>query len=103
MNLLFVCNFGKYRSRTAEDLLSGKFNTKSAGIISDTNPLTKSKLDFADIVFVMEDHQEEFIKKNFPKEYSNKKVVCLGIENLYGYNDETLKKLILDKVRLHHK
>lgn len=44
MKILFVCNQEKYRSRTAENLFKEKYQTKSAGIHSEENPLTKKKL-----------------------------------------------------------
>lgn len=90
MNILFVCNQGKYRSKTAQDLFSNKHNTNSAGIFSDENPLTKNKINEADIIFTMEDIQREEIAKRFPKEYMMKKIICLNIPDIYRYNDKKL-------------
>jgi len=99
LKILFVCNQGKYRSKTAQNLFSDKYETESAGIFSLENPLTKKKLEDAEIVFVMENKQREFIAKNFPKLYLQKKIIVLNIEDIYNYNDSKLKKKIQDLVK----
>ena len=98
MNILFVCNQGKYRSKTAQELFAKKHNTESAGIYSEENPLTKEKINQAEIIFVMEEHQRKEIAKRFPKEYMTKKIICLNIKDVYQYNDEDLKKELREKV-----
>jgi len=39
MKLLFICNQNLNRSKTAEELFKGKYNTKSAGLYNE-KPLT---------------------------------------------------------------
>ncbi|MCC7574864.1 phosphotyrosine protein phosphatase [Candidatus Woesearchaeota archaeon] len=87
-----------YRSRTAEDLFKDKHETQSAGIYSYRNQLTKEKLDWADLVIVMEDHQRKFIGENFPKQYLNKKIICLDIKDIYNYDEPKLIKLLKEKI-----
>ena len=48
MNKLFVCNLGKYRSRTAANIFGGKY----AGVFVN---LKKEDLEWADIVYVFEE------------------------------------------------
>jgi predicted protein tyrosine phosphatase len=83
MNQLFVCNQGKYRSRTAATLFGGKF----AGVYVN---LKKEDLDWADVVYVFEEEQRTEIGKRFPKEYMQKKILNLEIADVYGYMDEKL-------------
>lgn len=95
MRILFVCNQGKHRSKTAQDLYKG---SDSAGIYSEENPLTKQKILKADLIVTMEEHQRSYIAEHFPKEYLLKRIVCLEIEDVYQYNNEELKKLIYKKL-----
>jgi predicted protein tyrosine phosphatase len=88
MNKLFVCNQGKDRSKTATELFSGKY----AGIYSEDVPLTIEIVNWADIIYVMEEHHRDFIADNFPKQYMMKKIIVLEIENIYGYMQEELIK-----------
>ncbi len=98
MKILFVCNQGMYRSRTAEDLFKKEYETQSAGIYSHRNPLNDEKLDWADLVVVMEPHQRKFIGENFPKEYLKKRIICLEIHDVYNYKDEKLVKILKEKI-----
>jgi len=87
MNKLFVCNQGKYRSRTAAELFGGK----CAGVFVN---LKEKDLEWADIVYVMEEHQRSEIGKLFPAQYLKKRILNLDIPDVYGYmNDKLVKKL----------
>lgn len=96
MNVLFVCNQNKHRSRTAEDFFKSKFNTKSAGLFNET-PLTKDQLSWADLVVVMEDFQRKEIGKRFPNLYLKKKIISLNILDYYQYNQPELIKILKTK------
>jgi len=54
MNILFICNQGKNRSKTAAQLFSGRFETDSAGLYSDT-PVTEVQLAQADLIMAHPD------------------------------------------------
>ena len=95
MNKLFVCNQGKYRSRTAVELFRGKF----AGLFSDENKLNKEDLEWADIVYVFEERHRSEINKLFPKEYLKKKILNLDIPDVYGFMDEELVGVLRGKVK----
>ena len=71
MNLLFLCNQNKNRSKTAELIFKQKFKTKSAGLYNE-KPVTEKELAWADIIFVMEDVQRKEIGKRFPRFYLKK-------------------------------
>jgi len=91
MNKLFVCNQGKYRSRTAATLFGGKFK----GVYVN---LKKEDLAWADIVYIFEEEQGNLIAERFPKEYLKKKILNLDIKDVYGYMNEKLVIIIKDKI-----
>ena len=62
--------------------------------------LTSELLEWADIVFVMEDYQKEFISKKFPELYFKKKIINLDIPDMYNYMDEELVKVLEEKVKI---
>ncbi len=96
MNILFICNQNKHRSKTAEDLFKGRFNTKSAGLFNEI-PLTKEQLSWADLVVVMEDFQRKEIGKRFPELYLKKKIISLNIPDYYQYNQPELIEILNTK------
>ena len=97
MNVLFVCNQNKHRSKTAEFVFKKDFNVKSAGLFSG-KILDSSLLKWADTVFVMEEFQREEIAKKFPKEYFSKRIICLDIDDSYSYGQSKLIELLKEKV-----
>jgi predicted protein tyrosine phosphatase len=97
MKALFVCNQNKHRSPTAAALFSDLFETKSAGLYSG-NLLTTNLLEWADIVFVMEDVARKEIGVRFPKQYLAKKILCLDIPDVYSYNQPELRAILKTKL-----
>jgi predicted protein tyrosine phosphatase len=100
MKLLFICNANLQRSPTAERIFKDKYETKSAGI----NPaarivLSKASLDWADVVFVMEDWMRTEIANVFPREYLKKKIISLDIPDKYNYMEAELISLLKAKVK----
>ncbi len=93
MNILFICNQNQNRSKTAEELFKDRFNTKSAGLYNE-RPVTKKKIQWADVIVVMEDNQRSEIAKRFPKEYMQKRIVSLNIPDIYHFNQPELKDLL---------
>ncbi len=98
MNLLFVCNQNKHRSKTAEELFNESFITKSAGLFNE-KPVTKKELLWANTVVVMEDHQRTEIAKRFPDEYLQKKILSLNIPDIYQFNQSELITLLQNKMK----
>jgi len=97
MKILFICNQGHNRSRTAEALFRSRFQTDSAGLCSDS-PVTKLQLCWADIIIVMENAQRAEIGKRFPDIYLQKKILVLGIEDVYCYNQPELIEALRSKM-----
>ncbi len=97
MNILFICNQNENRSKTAEELFSHQFNTKSAGLYNDV-PVNKQQLNWADIIIVMEEAQREELAKRFPKHYMQKRILSLNLPDIYRYNQPELIKELKEKM-----
>jgi predicted protein tyrosine phosphatase len=98
MRTLFICNQNLHRSRTAEKLFRGKFNTKSAGLYNN-KPVTEKQLEWADLVVVMEDFQREEIGKRFPKSYMKKRIISLNIPDTFHFNQQELKTILETRMK----
>lgn len=105
-SFLFICSANKKRSKTAEDYFSKKFpdlNFKSAGtnrkicFQENTNYLSKTDLEEADIVFVMEQHHENYIYKNFNKTFSAQ-IIILQIKDHFNYYQKELIEILEKRV-----
>lgn len=97
MKVLFVCNQNQHRSKTAEELFKNRFETKSAGLYNE-KPLDKKQLSWADVVVVMEDEQISEIAKRFPEQYMQKRIISLGIPDLFHHNQPELIDVLKAKV-----
>ena len=97
MKILFICNQNQNRSKTAENIFKGRFETKSAGLYSE-RPVTEKELAWAEVIIVMEDSQRTEISRRFPGKYIQKRILSLNIPDIYSYNDPELVKLL--KTRL---
>lgn len=97
MKVLFVCNQNQNRSKTAESLFKGRFQTKSAGLYTE-KPLTQKDLSWADTVIVMESEQRSEIAKRFPRLYMQKRILSLDIPDIYHFNQPELIKVLKSKV-----
>lgn len=98
MNVLFVCNFGQNRSATARDMWTDSHpedNAKAVGVLLNNEDEVRIAAKWADIIFVMEKHQEEKMKEVS----RGKKVINLNIENSYPYDSEELKALISSRLK----
>lgn len=88
MRVVFICSENKIRSKTAETIFSEKegIEVKSAGTSNTAvNPVTAEIIAWADIVFCMESHHKKSICKKFKDVVSGKKIVVMGIEDVYDY------------------
>ncbi|MEM6321835.1 MAG: protein tyrosine phosphatase [Bacteroidota bacterium] len=93
MNLLFVCSKNQWRSRTAETIFknNGTHQVKSAGTSNTARiKLTQWHLDWADLIFVMEQKHRIIIQSNFQIASSDERLIVLDIPDEYPYMDEAL-------------
>lgn len=99
MKVLFVCNQNLNRSKRAEHLFRGRFETRSAGLYNE-KPVTANQIEWADIVVVMENVQRAEIARRFPKQYLKKRIVSLDIPDIYYYEQEELSAALNSKIKL---
>ncbi len=97
MKILFICNQNQNRSKTAEEIFRNRFETKSAGLYNN-KPLTEKQLSWPDIVVVMEDEQRKEVGKRFPSQYLKKKIISLGIADIYHFNQPELVRILKAKI-----
>lgn len=98
MRVLFICNQNLNRSKTAEDIFKNRFSTKSAGLYNST-PVSSRELSWADVVVVMEDAHRSEIAKRFPDIYMRKRILSLGIPDVYSYGEPELIKALKANVQ----
>lgn len=88
MKILFICDQNLNRSRTAEKLFRGRFETQSAGLYND-NPVSKNQIKWADVIATMEGRQANEVAERFA-EALRKKIVYLAIPDVYQFGEPAL-------------
>ncbi|MBC8051958.1 MAG: protein tyrosine phosphatase [Sphingobacteriaceae bacterium] len=97
MNALFICSRNKWRSKTAEEIFQKKEGVavRSAGTSSVARIKVNEKLiDWADLIFVMENHHKQWLNRNYSDSLTGKKLVVLDIPDEYHYMDEELIQML---------
>jgi predicted protein tyrosine phosphatase len=98
--VLFVCSQNRLRSPTAEQIFADRagFEVASAGLDrSAGNPVTPELLEWADVVFVMEQTHREKLARLFRPHLRDKRVICLDIADQFEYMDPALIDLLEKK------
>ncbi|MCU1277073.1 MAG: phosphotyrosine protein phosphatase [bacterium] len=98
--VLFICSQNKLRSPTAEQVFSTwpQLEVASAGLNHDAiTPVTPDLLEWAELIFVMEQAHRTKLSKKFRCYLKNRRVVCLGIPDKYGYMEQALVDLLIAK------
>jgi len=101
MRILFVCTANKLRSPTAEDVFRDYpgIEAISAGTDSEApRPLTKELVASADMIFAMETHHRERIRKKFKQRPADNRIITLHIPDEYERGDHELVALLKDKI-----
>lgn len=100
--ILFVCTANVDRSPTAEAILKGikGFEVQSAGIWPNARRrITKELIDWADIIFAMEDYHKEVIVSLKPE--AENKTIVLNVPDIYPRNDPNLIKILKERISEH--
>lgn len=101
---LFICHYNRKRSATAERIF-GKdpgLDVRSAGTSSEAMvQVNERMLDWADIVFVMDDEQASALRHAFPTHSAAKNAVILHIKDDYHFLDPELVQLLRERVTPH--
>ena len=91
------------RERMRENLSKarqGQFDLKQdAGGVADLEFLVQYwMLEWADLIFVMDDHQREALERMFPDDPALARIVCLQIADEYPFLDGELVRLLEERV-----
>jgi predicted protein tyrosine phosphatase len=101
MRVLFVCTANRLRSPTAEDLFSNwpGIESLSAGTDNEApTPLSKELVASTDLIFAMEPHHRERIRKKYKQRPHDSRIVVLYIPDEYERDDPELVSLLKAKV-----
>ena len=104
MNLLFICSRNQWRSRTAETIFRDEpvVDVKSAGTEKSARiRLTRKLIDWADIIFVMENKHQSRVLDLYGEMPDTKKIIVLDIPDHYQYMDEELIGELRDVVAFY--
>ncbi len=99
-NILVVCGRNKKRSRTAEYIFKNdnRFNVRSAGLSpSSERKISEKDLNWADLVFVMENDQRAKIN-NLYRHLELPAIEVLNIPDDYEFMNEELVEILTDKI-----
>lgn len=97
--VLFVCSANIDRSPTAENLLKrvGGFEVQSAGTwLNARKRISKDLIEWADMIFVMEQQHKEAILAIKPD--AEDKIVVFNIPDIYPRNDPELIEILKTKI-----
>jgi len=100
-NLLFVCSQNKLRSPTGEAVFCNEpgVETRSAGLNHNAEvPLGVEDVEWADIIFVMEQAHKKKLRRKFRESLKEQKIICLGIPDNYEYMQSELVEIFKQKV-----
>jgi predicted protein tyrosine phosphatase len=104
MRVLFVCRQNRKRSATAERIFAKEpgLDVRSAGTEQDALVrVNRRMLDWADIVFTMDEEQRRDLSRMFPGHPALEKLVCLDIQDQYEFLDPELVGLLRERTKAH--
>ena len=104
IRVLFVCRYNQMRSATAERVFGKEpgLDVRSAGTSPDARvQINELMLDWADVVFVMDDLQRTALARAFPEHAAIGRAITLHIEDDYGFLDPELVALLRERVPPH--
>lgn len=100
--ILFICSQNKFRSRTAHEVFRNSKNIEvdSAGTEKDAQVIVEpDHIEWADVIYVMEDRHIKRLKKMFGPLLKNKRVINLDIPDIYDFMEEGLVEALKTKLR----
>jgi predicted protein tyrosine phosphatase len=104
LHVLFVCSQNKLRSPTAEQVFADYpgIECTSGGTNNDAeNPLSAELVEWADVIFVMEKQHQKKVASKYQRYLRGKRVVCLGIPDVYEFMQPELVDLLDVRVTPH--
>jgi len=103
-HVLFVCSLNRCRSATAERVFRKRedLDVRSAGTNIDALVrVSRRMLDWADIIFTMDDTQRQSLERMFPSHKALPGLICLGIADDYSFLQPELVELLEARVTPH--
>jgi predicted protein tyrosine phosphatase len=104
LRVLFVCHYNRKRSATAERVFGkdASLDVRSAGTSAEAMvQVNERMLDWAEIVFVMDDEQQTALAHLFPQHPAVSRVITLDIQDQYHFLDPELVALLTERVTPH--
>ncbi len=101
---LFVCQYNRKRSATAERVFAkdASLEVRSAGTSEDALVRVNERmLEWADIVFIMDDEQRRDLQRMFPGHAKLDRMICLEIRDEYHFLDPELVRMLEERTRPH--
>jgi predicted protein tyrosine phosphatase len=101
---LFICHYNRRRSATAERVFARDpaLDVRSAGTSDEALvQVNQHMLDWADVVFIMDDEQRRALERMFPGDPALARVVCLDIRDDYHFLDPELVSLLRARTAPH--
>ncbi len=97
--MLFICSANHDRSPTAEIMYQRHpgLEAKSTGIFKPQKEV-RDCLSWAEVIVVMEDIHEAYIRKRFAEALADKPVFVLGIADRYRFMEDELTSLIEERM-----
>ncbi len=104
MKLLFVCSENRLRSPTGEEIFSRYEGVEAIGCGTNADaetPLSGDLIEWADVVFVMENSHRNKVKKKYRDLLKNKRLISLDIPDNFERMDPILIRLLESRVSKH--
>ncbi len=101
-HILFVCTGNIDRSPTAEALLRGKQGLEACSAGTSMNAyrrLSPSLIDWADIIFAMEERHRKAVLTISPG--TENKIIVLDIPDIYPRDNPELVNILKEKLKTH--
>ena len=101
---LFICHYNRKRSATAERVFAKDptLDVLSAGTSEDALVRVNERmLEWADLVFVMDDEQCRALAQMFPGHPAIARLICLHISDDYHFLDPELVSLLQERTNPH--
>ena len=102
--VLFLCRLNRHRSATAERVFSKRtdLDVRSAGTSADALARVNARmLEWADVIFIMDDDQRRSLADMFPAHPALDRVVCLDIPDDFAFLAPELIRLLRERAGAH--
>jgi predicted protein tyrosine phosphatase len=104
IRVLFICHYNRKRSATAERVFAKdpSLDVRSAGTSTEAMvQVNERMLDWADVVFVMDEEQQAWLTRSFPSHRAAAQAVTLHIKDDYHFLDPDLVAMLKERVAPH--